>query len=439
MEQWLTKSASALGRAIGAGEIDAVELTEAFLEKAVPRADIYARMTATRARSEAHAAKARAAEGRRLSLLDGVPISWKDLFDTAGVGTEAGSKLLEGRVPSNDAAVLRSASAAGLVCIGKTHMTELAFSGLGLNPVTDTPPNRHFPNAVPGGSSSGAAASVAFDTCAAGIGSDTGGSVRIPAVWNDLVGLKTTSGLLSLEGVVPLCAKFDTVGPLTRTVEDAAQLLALMAEDQAPDLKGVSVSGMSFAVLDTVVFDDIETAPAEAFEKAIARLAAAGAKIHRLTVPPVADVMPLSAILFTSEAYGTWKTEIEATPEKMFPEILQRFRSGKDHLASDYVAAWQAIDAARRAWKGLVAPYDAVLTPTAALLPPDRNRLETDDAYYKHANLMTLRNTRVANLLGLCALTLPTGTPACGLQLLGQAFQEKALLRVGAAVEGALG
>ena len=146
-------------------------------------------------------------------MLDGVPISWKDLFDSAGVGTESGSDLLLGRVPDRDALVLRNATAMGTVCLGKTHMSELAFSGLGLNPVKETPPCVNDAEAVPGGSSSGAATSVAFGLAACGIGSDTGGSVRIPSAWNDLVGLKTTSGRVSLEGVVPLCLKFLALRP----------------------------------------------------------------------------------------------------------------------------------------------------------------------------------------------------------------------------------
>lgn len=196
MQDWLWMTASDLGRGIGAGEIDPVALTQVFLDAIEGhelRDRIYARVTRERALAEAKAAAARAASGHRLSLLDGVPVSWKDLFDTAGVATEAGSKLLAGRVPDRDAVVLQAATAAGLVCLGKTHMSELAFSGLGYNPSTATPPCVNNPDAVPGGSSSGAAASVAFGLAAAGIGSDTGGSVRIPAAWNDLVGLKTTS------------------------------------------------------------------------------------------------------------------------------------------------------------------------------------------------------------------------------------------------------
>ena len=204
---WAHMTAADLGRGIGAGKINPVELAEAFLERIeshplAPR--IYARATPARARGEAMAAAARAKAGLRKGLLDGVPVSWKDLFDTAGVATESGSALLKGRTPGRDAAVLETATLQGLVCLGKTHMSELAFSGLGLNPVTATPPCLNDDKAVPGGSSSGAAASVAFGLAPAAIGSDTGGSVRIPAAWNDLVGLKTTAGSLSLAGTVPL-------------------------------------------------------------------------------------------------------------------------------------------------------------------------------------------------------------------------------------------
>ncbi|MDH3264989.1 MAG: amidase family protein, partial [Paracoccaceae bacterium] len=201
MDDWRKMSAGDLGRGIASGGIDPVELAEAFLEAIAAHPDasrIYARTTPERARAEAKAAAERARAGHRRHPLDGVPISWKDLFDSAGVATEAGSALLAGRVPVADAAVLANATAQGSVCLGKTHLSELAFSGLGLNPITATPPNVNDPAAVPGGSSSGAAASVAFGLAAGAIGSDTGGSVRIPAAWNDLVGLKTSVGRLPM-------------------------------------------------------------------------------------------------------------------------------------------------------------------------------------------------------------------------------------------------
>ena len=200
MHEWLHMSASELGRGIAVGAIDPVALAQTFLDAIDShpmRNRIYSRVTHDRAMAEANAARIRAQNGQRLSLLDGVPLSWKDLFDSAGVETEAGSALLKDRVPSSDALVLQNATSAGTVCLGKTHMSELAFSGLGLNPITATPPCVNDDASVPGGSSSGAAASVAFNLAACGIGSDTGGSVRIPSAWNDLVGLKTTSGRFS--------------------------------------------------------------------------------------------------------------------------------------------------------------------------------------------------------------------------------------------------
>lgn len=441
MQEWLHMTAADLGRGIGAGEIDPIALTQTYLDAidAHPLRDrIYARVTHARALSEAQAAAGRAASGHRLSLLDGVPISWKDLFDTAGVGTEAGSKLLEGRLPDADARVLINASAAGLVCLGKTHMSEIAFSGLGYNPSTATPPCVNDADAVPGGSSSGAAASVAFDLAAIGIGSDTGGSVRIPAAWNDLVGLKTTVDRLSSEGVVPLALRFDTVGPLCRSVEDASLMFSAMEGTRPADLRGATLSGKRFAILETVALDDVRDAPLSAFQNAVTRLQEAGAKIDRIQVPEIEQVMALSGCLYTSEAYGLWRDVIEANPEAMYSEILNRFRLGKEFSAPDYVAAWATLRAVRATYHQATAGYDAVLMPTAPILPPNLKRLNTERDYYITENLLALRNTRIGNLLGLCALSLPTGTPSCGISFMAAPDCEEALLRVGAAAESAL-
>ncbi len=441
MQDWLGRTAADQGRAIGAGDLDPVDLAQAYLEAiaAHPMADrIYARTTPERALAEAGAARLRAQTGQRLSPLDGVPISWKDLFDTAGVVTEAGSALLKGRVPDRDAEVLRNATAAGLVCLGKTHMTELAFSGLGLNPVTTTPPCVNDHDAVPGGSSSGAAASVAFGLAPCGIGSDTGGSVRIPAAWNDLVGLKTTAGRVSCEGVVPLCEKFDTIGPLCRSVEDATLMLAALEGGRAADLRGVSLKGRRLAILKTVVMDGLRDAPASAFADAVRRLEAAGARIEEVDAPELTTAMSFAPILFTAEAYGIWRDTIEAAPHLMFDQILERFRGGANVGAADYVAAWRTLEAGRRVWHARMAGYDAVICPTAPNVPPNFDRLMSDHDYFVTENLLTLRNTRAANLMGLSAVTLPTGTPSCGIMLMGAPMAEERLLRLAAAAETAL-
>ncbi|MCC5985928.1 MAG: amidase [Rhodobacteraceae bacterium] len=440
-DQWRKMSAAALGRGIGAGDICPLALAETFLD-AIDRhpqgAGIYARTLRARAMDEAMAARSRARAGLRRGPLDGVPVSWKDLFDTAGVATESGSALLKGRVPEHDAEVVARLTRAGTVALGKTHMTEFAYSGLGLNPVTATPPCVNDPDAVPGGSSSGAAASVAFGLAPVAIGSDTGGSVRIPAAWNDLVGLKTTHGRLPLTGAVPLAPRFDTVGPLARTVEDAALALAALEEGPAPDLRGADLSGARLLVLEGAPFADIREAPQAGFESAVAALDAAGAQITRAPLDAVEEALSLSAIIYTPECWAQWRDLLETAPEKVFAPILERFRSGRDHAAADYVAAWNRLDALRAAYLAATAGFDAVVLPTAPNLPPDAARLMQDHAYFTTENLLTLRNTRIGNLLGLCALTLPTGTPSVGISLMMPPMQEHRLLRLAAAAEVAL-
>lgn len=439
MQDWLTASAGDLGRGIERGEIDPVELTEAYLSAigSHPLRDrIYARLTEDRARAEAKAASERAKAGLRASPLDGVPISWKDLYDTAGVATESGTAMLKGRVPARDAEVLTNATRAGLVCLGKTHQTELAFSGLGLNPVTASPPCVNDPEAVSGGSSSGAATSVAFGLAVAGIGSDTGGSVRIPSVWNDLVGLKTVHGRLSLEGVVPLCARFDTVGPLCRTVEDAALLLAALEGTRAPDLAGATLKGARLAILETAAFDNIEAAPLSGFESAVDRLKSAGARVERIDLPFLKEAMALSPTLFPAEAYATWRDLIEEKGDLMYAPVRDRFLQGKTTLAADFIAGWQKLDGLRRDYAAATAGFDAVILPTTPILPPKQAAALADEAYFSARNLLALQNTRIGNLMGLAGLTLPTGIPSCG--ILFQGPDEGRLLRLGQAAEEAL-
>jgi len=440
-QEWLFASASELGRGIAKGEIDPVHLTDIYLDAIdghEHRDRIFSVVTHDRARTEAKAAAARAVAGQRLGLLDGVPISWKDLFDSAGTATEAGTAYLKGRVPKHDAVVLDNATKAGLVCLGKTHMSELAFSGIGFNPITQTPPNVNDPDVVPGGSSSGAATSVAFGLAAAGIGSDTGGSVRIPSAWNDIVGFKPTFGTLSLSGVVPLCETFDTVGPLCRAVEDAAHLMAAMSGQKAADLTNADIKGRRFLILDTVAMDDVRAEPKKGFDAAVEQIKAAGGIVTHGSVPEVAEAMPLSACLFTVDAYAQWKDVIEKNPSLMFGEILERFRSGATHSGLDYVQGWMKLRKLRLGFAEKTAGFDAVIMPTSPILPPNIERLAVDHNYYVSENLMALRNTRIGNLMGLAAMSLPTGVPSCGIMLLGAAGQEGRLLRLGAGVEAAL-
>lgn len=441
MTELTKRSMCDLGRAIGAGDLDPIDIATQFLNaaEAHPFGDrIYARLTKDRAMAEATAASTRAKLGVRRGLLDGVPVSWKDLFDTAGTATEAGSALLKGRVPQKDAEMVRRASAQGLVMLGKTHMSELAFSGLGLNPVTATTPCVNDHMAVSGGSSSGAAGSVAFDLAAGAIGTDTGGSVRIPAAWNDLVGLKTSAKRLPKGGVVPLAESFDTVGPLTRTVEDAAEIFAVLDGRPAPDLRGATLKGKRFLILETIALDDIRAEPLAGFDHAVSRFKDAGVVIERGTVDAVEKAMALSGILFPVEAYGEWRDVIEANPDAMFGPILDRFRAGAAVSGVDYFAAWRALEMYRAEYLAATAAYDAVILPTAPILPPNMERLLLDGDYYVTENLLALRNTRIGNLMGLPGLTLPTGIPSVGVLLQTGPNTEAALLRLGAAAQAAL-
>lgn len=262
--------------------------------------------------------------------------------------------------------------------------------------------------------------------------------MRLPAGWNDLVGLKTTSGRLPLTGVVPLIESFDTVGPLCRSVEDAALLLSAMEGAPAPDLRGASVKGRRIAALRTIVLDDLDAGPAEAYEDALARLAGAGAEIVPLDFPAIEHPHRDSAMLYTVEAWATWGDAIEANPDAMFAPIRERFESGKTHSGAAFRAAWLHLEAVRADWARATAGFDAVICPTAPNMPARQAKLMEQGDYYVTENLRTLRNTRIGNLLGGAIVTLPTRTPSCGVSLMAAPMAEHRLLRMAHAAEAVL-
>ncbi|MSP52263.1 MAG: amidase [Alphaproteobacteria bacterium] len=438
-----------LGAGIGGGTIDPVDLAEHFLSR-IETLDrehsVYLRATPERARAEAVAARGRARRKLRVSPLDGVPISWKDLFDSAGTATTAGSPLLVDRVPRRDAVALERATRAGLVCLGKTTMTELAYSGLGVNPSMGTPRNAHDPNTprAPGGSSSGAAASVAFGLAAAGIGSDTGGSVRVPAGWQGLVGLKTTYGVIPIEGSVPLWPDVDTVGPLARTVGDTNAIFAVLDGGKPADLGGANVKGFPVLVPTNYVWDDIEPAVKDTVDAAIDRLAAVGAKVSRKQLESLDDLAALGAApaqLMSSEAYAVWRDALEANPDRVYKPILDRFRIGKSQNAADMIAIRHRLKVIAKRYLAETAAFAAVLMPTSPILPPPLEDLWSGGETYLAKNMLSLRNTRIANVLSLCAITLPCGrvrSLPVGLMLVAHPFTERALLRLADAAENEL-
>ena len=438
MENIIKLSATQIGKEINLGRVCPIELTEAYLDKinlCQSSKSIFTTVMTNHALKQAHEAKLRVKNNTQVSLLDGVPISWKDLFDTARVSTEAGSALLKGRVPTEDAVVVKNVTKAGVISLAKTHMTELAFSGLGVNPITKTPENSINSILAPGGSSSGAAVSVTLNLVAGSIGSDTGGSVRVPAAWNNLVGLKTTHSLLNLRGVVPLCPRFDTVGPIVKSVEDATNFLSILLGQQKIKLDDTALTTKSFAVIETTLLENLDDEISLSFENSLDLLSKNGVKITRLKSDIISEVMDLSSLVFSPEAYGTWKDLIEQNPDKMHAPVLERFRSGQSVSGPTYVKAWQKLEHLREQYTNMVSQFDVTLAPTTAITPPKIKHLLNDDAYFSERNLLTLRNTRLANLMGLPALTLPTKTNFCGFMLMGKPFGENTLLSIGKSVE----
>lgn len=434
----MTKQAIEYGKEIADGSLDPRDLVASILDKIDASEiadDIFTIVTRERAEQEAETAHKRQQGAALKGPLDGVPISWKDLFDTKDIATESGSKLLAGRTPREDCIALKRATEAGMICIGKTHMSELAFSGLGINPNAKTPPNINGIDLAPGGSSSGAAASVAQGFVSIGVGSDTGGSVRIPSAWNNLVGLKTTHGLIPNTGVVPLCPGFDTVGPLCTNVEDAWVSTAIFAglETQTPQAK--PISECKFLVSKTITLDGLDDDQETGFHDAISKLGSAGATIEYDDVSTMDDIQELGPVLFPFEAWQVWGEKIEAQPDLMFEPIRNRFMAGKDTTREQYERAWNAMINMREAYYAQVADYDAVLAPTTANSPPSVNKLLNDIELFQKTNLITLRNTRFFNMFGSCALSLPTSRPAAGLMVAGKPLGEKELVSVGLSIE----
>jgi len=447
---WHDMSALDLGDGIEAGAIDALALAEYFLERIArldPDQAIYLRTTAERARAEAEAARARARAGLRRGPLDGVPISWKDLYDTAGIITAGGSALLADRVPAHDALVLERASRAGTVCLGKTNLTEFAYSGLGINPTTGTPANAFDDETprCPGGSSSGAAVSVARGLAPAAIGSDTGGSVRVPAAWNGLVGLKTTIGLVPTNGVLPLSQSLDTVGPLTRDVADANAILGLLLNRRPADLSGADLRGTRFLVAATFAAERTAPGVRRVFEAALDRLTQAGASLVHGDIPEfdqLDDMIGGPGDIQVCEACANWGDLIETDPGRVYRPIAERVLAGREHRAVDMVAFAARGTEIRARYLQRAAEFSAVLTPTVMTPPPPIAPLEAGGADYLAANMDALGLTRLGNRLGLCGLTLPCGLDELGLpvglMLNGLPGADTALLRLGSAIERAL-
>jgi aspartyl-tRNA(Asn)/glutamyl-tRNA(Gln) amidotransferase subunit A len=407
-------------------------------------AHVFTALAPESARAEADAADARRRAGISLGPLDGTVVSVKDLFDMAGAVTSAGSKILRDAAPATaDAPVVARMRRAGAVLIGRTNMSEFAYSGLGLNPHWGNPGNARDVTRAPGGSTSGGAVSVGLGIAALTLGTDTGGSTRIPAAFNGIVGFKPTSPRVPKEGVFPLSYTLDSVGPLGRTVEDCAAADAIMAGDEPLALPHVSLAGLRIGVPHGLLFEDTEPEVAKAFETGLVALSRAGAQVLDFPVDDLIRGMRnayANAPIAACEAAEIHKEHLENRSGDFDRRVLARIQAGKDVPAPGYVRALHQRESLKREMAARIGDIDVLALPTCAIVAPEIAALDADDALFARTNVLALRNTSVANFFDLPALSLPlpvSGLPV-GLMLVGQPFADRRVLAIGRSIEALL-
>ncbi len=435
------------------GRISSRELTEQALDGASGSSEAqttFLMVHAATARATANVIDVLRAAKVPLPPLAGIPISIKDLFDEAGQITRAGSRVLNGAPPAAlDSVVVQRLRAAGAVIIGRTNMTEFAYSGLGLNPHYGTPRNPwdRTTGRIPGGSSSGAAVSVTDGMAAAAIGTDTGGSVRIPSALCGLTGFKPTARRVPTEGVLPLSFTLDSIGPLARSVACCAQLDAVLSAKANADatVHPACLLGQSFAVPRTLVFDGIDAAVSRAFDAACCTLSGVGARLVEIDVPEFAELAHINRLggFSAAEAWAWHEPLLQTGQAEYDPRVSLRIRRGATMTAADYLR----LMGERRRWiagvqqRLLDANCDTLLMPTVPVVAPPIALLQGSDELYGNTNLLMLRNPTLINFLDGCALSLPCHRPGeapVGLMLAGMSGHDERLLCLGVAVEAAL-
>jgi aspartyl-tRNA(Asn)/glutamyl-tRNA(Gln) amidotransferase subunit A len=375
----------------------------------------------------------------------GIPISIKDLYDIKGQVTRAGSRALDDSPPAEaDAPVVARLRRAGFILIGRTNMTEFAYSGIGINPHYGTPKSAWQRNVghVPGGSSSGAAVSVADGMAHGALGSDTGGSCRIPAAYNGIVGFKPTQQRIPRDGGVPLSFTLDSFGPLARTVECCAVLDSILADEPVRPLNARPVKGMRFAVPTTVALDELDDHVTKAFERTLEKLSRQGASIERIEVPEFLDVGVMNAKggFAAAESYAWHRYLIESHGDVYDPRVSSRILRGQAITAADYIDILEARKSFIVRANVRLAPYDAVVMPTSAIAPPRISDLADDHAFAK-ANLLSLRNCTLINMLDGCAISVPchrNGDAPVGFMLAAAGGSDQRIFELAAGVEAAL-
>jgi aspartyl-tRNA(Asn)/glutamyl-tRNA(Gln) amidotransferase subunit A len=451
---------SDLARQLRRGDLSPVALTEhclARLEALEPTLHAFGLPTPERAIAAAQAAEMALNAGQDLGPLHGIPYAAKDLFDIKGLPTTAGSNLLLGHVASEDAAVTARLAQAGMILLGKTHTVQFAYGGVGINHDQGTPHNPwHQTPHVPGGSSSGSGVAVSAGIVPLSLGSDTGGSVRIPASLCGTVGLKTTVGQVSRAGVFPLSWSLDSVGPLTRSVEDAALVYQCI---HGPDPRDPStrdaefhdvmatlrhgVRGLRLAFAETVFWDDADAEVAQAVRQCGDVFANLGAQVERIAFSEAADALALNpgGLVIAAEAYTIHRERLEAHADQYDPIVGSRMIQGKDIRATDYLQTTQSWDRLRRQMAQTLLDIDALLVPATMIPAKPTAVVDASMDAYVHHNLRYLRNTSIGNILGLCGLSVPCGLTSeglpIGLMIYGKPRHEAMLLRIGYAFEQA--
>jgi Asp-tRNA(Asn)/Glu-tRNA(Gln) amidotransferase A subunit family amidase len=405
----------------------------------------FTRLRADAARREAAASDEARRNGRASGPLSGIPISSKDLFDLAGEVTTAGSRVLADRpAATRNADAIARLVDAGAIVIGRTTMTEFAYSGLGLNPHYGTPasPWRRAERRIPGGSSSGAAVSVSDAMCAAAIGTDTGGSVRIPAAFCGLTGFKPTARRIPTRGAIPLSTTLDSIGPIARSVACCALLDAIMAGDAPVPPRRRPPSQITLGVARNFFLDGADAVIATAFENALSRLAAAGFRLVDLDLPALERLPAINANGgFSAIEAWAWHRDLLAAREAQYdPRVAARIKRGATQTGEDAARLVRERQGVMREVAPALRSVDAIATVTVPIAPPTIASLTHDDAYTK-ANALVLRNPGTVNFIDGCALSLPCHRGAdapAGLMLLSGSMQDGSLLMVGTAVEQCL-
>jgi aspartyl-tRNA(Asn)/glutamyl-tRNA(Gln) amidotransferase subunit A len=454
------RSIARLARDFRSGALSPLELTRHLLSRIAAqdrRAHAFRLVCPDRALAEAGAAEAQLRAGQDRGPLHGVPFVAKDLFDVRGLPTTAGTRLLESNVAAEDATAVARLAAAGMVLLGKTHTVQLAYGGAGINHDQGTPSNPWHPVPhLPGGSSSGTAVAIAAGFAPAGLGTDTGGSVRIPASFCGISGLKTTRGLISRAGVWPLSFSLDTVGPMARSVEDLAlvhhalegpdprdpSLICRPSQDVVRTLD-VGVRELRLAFAETVFWDDADPEVVDAVRACGRVFQDLGARVGHVDLPEADEARRLNprGLIIAAEAYTLNRRLLDEHFDELDPVVASRMIAGRDVAAHDYLAtllAWQRLraEAAHR-----LRDVDALLCPTTMIAARPVGEGEAGLEAYAALNLNCLRNTAIGNILDLCGVSVPCGFTReglpIGLTIYGKPFDEATVLRAGHAFQQA--